>query len=82
MRGRIENVGGIYASTTIMDGSGWAMSDGISTSYIVSVGDWNACIGEASDKLRNLSVESSQLMFSEHTIEDDPILGPLIALVA
>jgi|APSaa5957512535_1039671.scaffolds.fasta_scaffold132076_2 hypothetical protein len=81
VRGRIPNVQGIYASTTIAEGGGWQMSSGEGDTYIVSVVDWNNCIDIVTGKLRDLKTETSQLMFSDHDIADDPILGPLMALV-
>ena len=81
VRGRVHNVRGIYASTTIAEGGGWQLSYGDGHTYIVSVVDWNSCIDIVADKLHDMKTESSQLMFSEHDLEDDPVLGPLIALV-
>ena len=81
VRGRIPNVQGIYASTTIAQGGGWQMSSGGGDTYIVSVLDWNNCVDIVTGKLHELKTETSQLMFSDHDIEDDPILGPLMALV-
>tara|TARA_R110002096_G_scaffold134620_3_gene285871 strand:- start:542 stop:1015 length:474 start_codon:yes stop_codon:yes gene_type:complete len=81
IRGRIPNVRGIYASTTITEGSGWQMTSAEGDTYIVSVIDWNNCIDTVVTEMLDLKTETSELMFSDHNIEDDPILGPLMALV-
>tara|TARA_R100000808_G_scaffold7223_2_gene21342 strand:- start:3728 stop:4150 length:423 start_codon:yes stop_codon:yes gene_type:complete len=80
--------GGVYVSSTINDGGGWRIvgSEEGSTympSFIVSIDDWNRCLQEVCVELaKSLHVEASAMRFADHDIEDDPVLGPLVALMA
>ena len=74
--------GGVYVSTTLASGGGGKIGGGDEARYIVPIDDWNSHLKEAATYLYNtMRAESSVMRLSDNEIEDDPILGPLVALV-
>ena len=75
------SLGGVYVSSSLQTTHGWFIDRPDGGVYLISVSDWIAGHTEALHQVESLSLESNRLHFATTSLDEDPVLGPLLAML-